>query len=192
MRSRCRDSDRLYIARKLNCSWKGCNLTCAQPMNRRGNPCELFGSRATSAHAFDIDVVLIFSSRVLGMKAQNSDNYNPLHTGEPMRGRPGISPAGGDVARPAAHTGSRKTTADIRRWNLSLSIISSFRPGAAGVGSGLADFKSRYQAFGLGLPRKRGCRGFSLCSDVPKQVMFVAGRFATRSRSRPRFLKVRV
>ena len=33
-----------------------------------------------------------FSSRVLGMKSQNTDNNNTLHRGEPVRGRPGVSP----------------------------------------------------------------------------------------------------
>ena len=48
-------------------------------------------------HACDIDVFLFFSSRVLGMKTQNNDNSNRLHTGELMWGRPGVSPRGRDV-----------------------------------------------------------------------------------------------
>ena len=89
------------------------------------------------------------------MKAQNIDNSNTLHTGEAMWGRPGVSRPRAGSLHPNAETSwqLRKELWDPESWNLGLSIdVSSFRPWAAGAGSGLEDLNVEVSSFRPGVP----------------------------------------
>ena len=84
------------------------------------------------------------------MSAQNIDNSNTLHMGEPLWGRPGVSPAGGDAPRPAADTQHPLRKDRQVQSNAETSWL--LRKQVWIFGTGIWVSASTFQAFGLRLP----------------------------------------